>query len=94
MLTVTANFRFFAAHLRNHVGQRERFEMEDATNIVVPKPVGVGALITPESSIIPSVGRSLQPSEWVIQSSVPSELTPMTADLLMELFTKLAYQRE
>ena len=43
-----ANFRFFAGLIREtHGGQRERFEMEDAPNIVVPKPVGVGALITP-----------------------------------------------
>ena len=40
-----ANFRFFADLIRGH--SEEKFEMSDATNIVVSKPVGVGALITP-----------------------------------------------
>jgi len=40
-----SNFRFFAGILREHEG--EVFEMASATNYVVNKPVGVGALITP-----------------------------------------------
>ena len=40
-----ANFRFFAGLIREQ--EQETFEMEDATNYVVNRPVGVGALITP-----------------------------------------------
>ena len=38
-----SNFRFFAGILREH--EEEVFEMTSATNYVVNKPVGVGALI-------------------------------------------------
>ena len=40
-----ANFRFFAGLIREQ--EQETFEMDDATNYVVNRPVGVGALITP-----------------------------------------------
>ena len=40
-----SNFRFFSGMIRDL--EEEVFEMEDATNIVKLKPVGVGALITP-----------------------------------------------
>ena len=39
------NFRFFAGILRER--EEDVFEMASATNYVVNKPVGVGALITP-----------------------------------------------
>ena len=39
------NFRFFANLLREQ--EQESFEMDDATNFVVSKPVGIGALVTP-----------------------------------------------
>ena len=82
-----ANFRFFAGLIREtHGGQRERFEMEDATNIVVPKPVGVGALITPWNLPLYLLSWKVAPAIGMGNTVVckPSELTPMTADLLME----------
>ena len=60
--------------------------MEDATNIVVPKPVGVGALITPWNLPLYLLSWKVAPAIGMGNTVVckPSELTPMTADLLME----------
>ena len=82
-----ANFRFFAGLIREtYAGQREHFEMEDATNIVVPKPVGVGALITPWNLPLYLLSWKVAPAIGMGNTVVckPSEFTPMTADLLME----------
>ncbi len=82
-----ANFRFFAGQIREtHGGANERFEMDDATNIVVAKPVGVAALITPWNLPLYLLSWKVAPAIGMGNTVVckPSELTPMTANLLME----------
>ena len=80
-----ANFRFFAGLLREQ--EQETFEMEDATNYVVHKPVGVGALITPWNLPLYLLSWKVAPAIGMGNCVVckPSELTPMTADLLMQV---------
>ena len=80
-----ANFRFFAGLLREQ--EQETFEMEDATNFVVHKPVGVGALITPWNLPLYLLSWKVAPAIGMGNCVVckPSELTPMTADLLMQV---------
>jgi len=79
------NFKFFAgiiSEIENQV-----FEMEDATNIVVRKPVGVGALITPWNLPLYLLSWKVAPAIGMGNTVVckPSELTPLTADLLMRV---------
>jgi aminomuconate-semialdehyde/2-hydroxymuconate-6-semialdehyde dehydrogenase len=78
------NFRFFAGLIREHV--EEQFEMADATNIVISKPVGVAALITPWNLPLYLLSWKVAPAIGMGNTVVckPSELTPMTANLLME----------
>ena len=79
------NFRFFADLLREQ--EQEIFEMEDSTNFVVHKPVGVGALITPWNLPLYLLSWKVAPAIGMGNCVVckPSELTPMTADLLMQV---------
>ena len=79
-----ANFRFFADLVREQ--GVERFEMSDATNIVVSKPVGVAALITPWNLPLYLLSWKVAPAIGMGNTVIckPSELTPMTANLLME----------
>ena len=79
-----ANFRFFADLVREQ--GVERFEMSDATNIVVSKPVGVAALITPCNLPLYLLSWKVAPAIGMGNTVIckPSELTPMTANLLME----------
>ncbi|MBL11273.1 MAG: 2-hydroxymuconic semialdehyde dehydrogenase [Euryarchaeota archaeon] len=79
-----SNFRFFAEMVREHRG--EAFEMPDATNFVTHKPVGVGALITPWNLPLYLLSWKVAPAIGMGNTVVckPSELTPMTANLLME----------
>ena len=80
-----ANFRFFADLLLEQ--ETEFFQMEDATNYVVNKPVGVGALITPWNLPLYLLSWKVAPAIGMGNTVVckPSELTPMTADLLMRV---------
>ena len=80
-----SNFRFFAEMVREHRG--EAFEMPDATNFVTHKPVGVGALITPWNLPLYLLSWKVAPAIGMGNTVVckPSELTPMTANLLMEV---------
>ncbi len=80
-----ANFRFFAGLLREQ--GPETFEMSDATNFVIHKPVGVGALITPWNLPLYLLSWKVAPAIGMGNCVVckPSELTPMTADLLMQV---------
>ena len=77
------NFRFFAELLRE--SEEEKFETEDSTNYVVYKPVGVGALITPWNLPLYLLSWKVAPAIGMGNTVVckPSELTPMTADLLL-----------
>ncbi len=80
-----ANFRFFSGLLLEQ--ETEFFQMEDATNYVVNKPVGVGALITPWNLPLYLLSWKVAPAIGMGNTVVckPSELTPMTADLLMRV---------
>jgi|TARA_B110000438_G_scaffold97711_1_gene96742 aminomuconate-semialdehyde/2-hydroxymuconate-6-semialdehyde dehydrogenase len=78
------NFRFFSETIRNL--SPENFEMKDANNRVIFKPVGVGALITPWNLPLYLLSWKVAPAIGMGNTVVckPSELTPMTADLLMK----------
>jgi aminomuconate-semialdehyde/2-hydroxymuconate-6-semialdehyde dehydrogenase len=80
-----ANFRFFAGLIREQ--EQETFEMDDATNYVVNRPVGVGALVTPWNLPLYLLSWKVAPAIGMGNTVVckPSELTPMTADLLMRV---------
>ena len=85
-----ANFRFFADMIRKHRG--EVFEMSDADNFVNYKPVGVGALVTPWNLPLYLLSWKVAPAIGMGNTVVckPSELTPMTANLLMEVIDKVS----
>ena len=84
-----SNFRFFAGILREH--EEDVFEMASATNYVVNKPVGVGALITPWNLPLYLLSWKVAPAIGMGNTVVckPSELTPMTADLMMQVIDKV-----
>jgi len=79
------NFEFFAEIISDI--ETQEFEMRDATNIVIQKPVGVGALITPWNLPLYLLSWKVAPAIGMGNTVVckPSELTPMTADLLMRV---------
>ena len=83
------NFRFFADMIRNL--DIEIFEMEDATNRVIYKPVGVGALITPWNLPLYLLSWKVAPAIGMGNTVVckPSEMTPLTADLLMKTIDEI-----
>ena len=80
-----ANFRFFAEQGRKF--ESEKFEMEDATNKVVYKPVGVAGLITPWNLPLYLLTWKVAPALLMGNTIVakPSEMTPMTASMLAEV---------
>jgi aminomuconate-semialdehyde/2-hydroxymuconate-6-semialdehyde dehydrogenase len=84
-----SNFRFFAGILREH--EEEVFEMASATNYVINKPVGVGALITPWNLPLYLLSWKVAPAIGMGNTVVckPSELTPMTADLMMRVIDEV-----
>ena len=83
------NFRFFAEMIRNL--DIEIFDMEDATNRVIYKPVGVGALITPWNLPLYLLSWKVAPAIGMGNTVVckPSEMTPLTADLLMKTIDEI-----
>ena len=83
------NFEFFAGIISNL--QKQEFVMKDATNIVVRKPVGVAALITPWNLPLYLLSWKVAPAIGMGNTVVckPSELTPMTADLLMRVIDEV-----
>ena len=80
-----ANFRFFAEFARDY--SDEKFEMEDAINHVVRKPVGIAGLITPWNLPLYLLSWKIAPAIVMGNTVVakPSELTPLTANLLAEV---------
>ena len=84
-----ANFRFFAEQGREF--EAEIFEMRDATNRVVYKPVGVAGLITPWNLPLYLLSWKVAPALLMGNTVVakPSELTPMTASLLAEVMEEV-----
>ena len=83
------NFRFFANMIKNL--NEESYEMEDATNRVIYKPVGVGALITPWNLPLYLLSWKVAPAIGMGNTVVckPSEMTPLTADLLMKTIDEI-----
>ena len=83
------NFRFFANMIRNL--NEESYEMEDATNRVIYKPVGVWALITPWNLPLYLLSWKVAPAIGMGNTVVckPSEMTPLTADLLMKTIDEI-----
>ena len=84
-----ANFRFFSEMIRDL--EIEEFEMKDATNFVIQKSIGVGALITPWNLPLYLLSWKIAPAIGMGNTVVckPSELTPMTADLLMRAINEI-----
>ncbi len=80
-----ANFRFFAGAARHQSG--DFFEMPDAINYTLRKPVGVVALITPWNLPLYLLSWKTAPALVMGNAVVakPSELTPMTATALAEI---------
>tara|TARA_Y100001968_G_scaffold315676_1_gene342539 strand:- start:1036 stop:2505 length:1470 start_codon:yes stop_codon:yes gene_type:complete len=79
------NFRFYAQQIREL--EEEYFRMENATNHVIRRPVGVGALITPWNLPLYLLSWKVAPAIGMGNTVIckPSELTPMTANLMMEV---------
>ncbi len=84
-----ANFRFFSEMIRER--QDEVFETDDSTNIVKLRAVGVGALITPWNLPLYLLSWKVAPAIGMGNTVVckPSELTPLTADLLMRVIDEV-----
>ena len=84
-----ANFRFFAQFSRDF--SDENFEMDDAMNHVVLKPVGIAGLITPWNLPLYLLSWKIAPAIVMGNTVVakPSELTPLTANLLSVSYTHL-----
>ena len=79
------NFRFYAQQIREL--EEEHFRMENATNHVIRRPVGVGALITPWNLPLYLLSWKVAPAIGMGNTVIckPSELTPMTANLMMQV---------
>ena len=86
-----ANFRFFAKFSRAFsVGN---FEMDDAVNHVVLKPVGIAGLITPWNLPLYLLSWKIAPAIVMGNTVVakPSELTPLTANLLSQTLDEIDF---
>ena len=77
-----ANFRFFADHGKQL--PELRYEMENATNFVHRKPIGVVGLITPWNLPLYLLSWKVAPALLMGNTIVakPSEMTPQTATFL------------
>jgi aminomuconate-semialdehyde/2-hydroxymuconate-6-semialdehyde dehydrogenase len=80
-----ANFRFFGEFAKGF--SQENFEMDDATNYVILKPVGIAGLITPWNLPLYLLSWKIAPAIVMGNTVIakPSELTPLTANLLAEV---------
>jgi len=83
------NLRFFADLLRKRLENPERYPMDDAMNTVIDRPIGVCALITPWNLPLYLLTWKVAPALAMGNAVVckPSELTPLTADLLARTIT-------
>jgi aminomuconate-semialdehyde/2-hydroxymuconate-6-semialdehyde dehydrogenase len=81
-----ANFRFFAGAVRHHA--TEMHEMQGAINYTLRRPLGVVGLITPWNLPLYLLTWKCAPALAMGNSVVakPSELTPLTASALAEIF--------
>ena len=80
-----ANFRFFGEFAKDF--SQDNFEMDDATNHVIFKPVGIAGLITPWNLPLYLLSWKIAPAIVMGNTVIakPSELTPLTANLLAEV---------
>ena len=83
------NFRFFADFARKQ--EPEVFEMSDATNFVHRKPIGTVGLITPWNLPLYLLSWKVAPALLMGNTIVakPSEMTPLTANLLCEVASEI-----
>ena len=86
-----ANFRFFAQFSRDF--SVENFEMDDAMNHIVLKPVGIAGLITPWNLPLYLLSWKIAPAIVMGNTVVakPSELTPLTANLLSQTLDEIGF---
>ncbi len=83
------NFRFFADFGRSLESQE--FKMDDATNYVIRKPVGVVGLISPWNLPLYLLSWKIAPALLMGNTIIakPSEITPLTAHFLGRLCVKI-----
>jgi len=83
------NFRFFAAFGREQ--KQEIFEMDDATNFVLRKPIGVVGLISPWNLPLYLMTWKIAPALLMGNAIIakPSEITPLTAHYLGQVCTEI-----
>lgn len=83
------NFRFFADFGRSLESQE--FKMDDATNYVIRKPVGVVGLISPWNLPLYLLSWKIAPALLMGNTIIakPSEITPLTAHFLGKLCVKI-----
>lgn len=83
------NFRFFADFGRSL--EPQEFKMDDATNYVVRKPVGVVGLISPWNLPLYLLSWKIAPALLMGNTIIakPSEITPLTAHFLGRLCVKI-----
>ena len=84
-----ANFRFFADLAKNT--EKTQFQMDDAMNNVINKPVGIAGLITPWNLPLYLLSWKVAPALVMGNCIIakPSELTPLTANLLAEVISQI-----
>ena len=84
-----ANFRFFAGAIRHDETGFQR--MGDALNYTLRQPVGIAGLITPWNLPLYLLSWKIAPAIAMGNTVVakPSELTPLTADLLMQVLAEV-----
>ena len=84
-----SNFRFFANLIEEL--ENSEFGMDDAMNTIIRKPVGIAGLITPWNLPLYLLSWKVAPA-LVMGNCViakPSELTPLTANLLAEVISDI-----
>ena len=86
-----SNFEFFADHTENLLDLE--FKMADATNYVIRKPIGIVGLITPWNLPLYLLTWKIAPALVMGNTIVakPSELTPLTANLLCEVLVSIKF---
>jgi len=87
------NFRFFAEFGRNL--PEEIFEMDDATNYVIRKPIGVVGLISPWNLPLYLLTWKIAPALLMGNTIIakPSEITPLTAHFLGQILDEIGFPK-
>jgi len=87
------NFRFFAEFGRNL--PEEIYEMKDATNYVIRKPIGVVGLISPWNLPLYLLTWKIAPALLMGNAVIakPSEITPLTAHYLGQVLDEIGFPK-